>query len=197
VSGNQEADQQNPADPKERRGLFLQLDKTEVAMVAIFEDKRVSPAELISLMASVGWGDESAYDAELVSRSVSTYPLIAHARADDGSLVGYISAVSDDAFSVFLGELVVHPKFQRQGVGSRLLHAVESRYAVPVYVKSFLDQQRFFEHHGYSPPRRPMAVLSKRNGTRGLTWRPRDRFAASFAPPLVAPQWPRPLGPRR
>jgi GNAT superfamily N-acetyltransferase len=115
-------------------------------------------------MASVGWGHEAGYDAVSIRRSIEAYPFVAHARADDGSLIGYVSAFSDGVFSVFLGELVVHPEFQRQGIGSRLLHAVESYYAgVPVYVKPFADQRQFFERNGYSLPRRPMAVLSKGN----------------------------------
>jgi GNAT superfamily N-acetyltransferase len=112
-------------------------------MVTIVEDKRVSPGEYAALMASVGWGDESAYDA---------------------AAVGYVRAFSDTAFSVFIGELVVHPTLQRRGIGARLLRAVESHYAgVPVYVKSFVAQASFFERNGYSLPARSMTLLSKRN----------------------------------
>lgn len=133
-------------------------------MIRIAQDRYVSPTEFADLMAAIGWGDVATYDLTAVQRSISSYPFIATARVDDGSLVGYVSAFSDGAFSVFLGELVVHPAFQRQGVGTQLLQAVESHYAgVPVYVKPFIEQQGFFERNGYSLPSRSMTVLSKRN----------------------------------
>jgi GNAT superfamily N-acetyltransferase len=131
-------------------------------------DKHVTSEEFARLMSAVGWGDEAGYDLARVRRSIEAYPFVAHARAEDRSLVGYVSAFSDEVFSVFLGELVVHPAFQRQGIGSRLLRTVESRYAgVPVYVKPFAEQQPFFERNGYARPRRAMAVLYKRNDRPG------------------------------
>jgi GNAT superfamily N-acetyltransferase len=136
--------------------------------ICVHCDKQVAPEEFVSLMIAAGWGDQTSYDSAQVRRSIESYPFVAHARADDGLLVGYVSAFSDGAFSVLLGELVVHPDFQRQGVGSRLLRAVESHHpGVPVYVKPFVDQQTFFERNGYSLPRRSMAVLFKRNAHSG------------------------------
>ena len=141
-------------------------------MVTIIRDRHVSANEFALLMGAVGWGSSAAYDRSAIERSISSYPFIAHARAESGTLVGYVSAFSDGAFSVFLGELVVHPQFQRQGIGSRLLGTVESHYGgVPVYVKLFVEQQRFFERNGYSQPSRAMTVLSKRNaGNTGRTF---------------------------
>ena len=129
-------------------------------------DKQILPSEFALLMESVGWGVAVDYDNVSVLQSFAHYPFVAHARAEDGSLVGYVSAFSDEMASTFIGELVVHPSFQRQGVGTRLLQAVESRYAgVPIYAQPFLDQQAFFLNNGYSLPRRPMSVVSKRNVT--------------------------------
>ena len=79
--------------------------------------KNISVPEYVSLMAAVGWGAITDYDATSVSRSIDSYPFVAHARTTDGALVGYVSAFSDGAFSTFIGEVLVHPQLQGQGVG--------------------------------------------------------------------------------
>lgn len=139
-----------------------------MAQVEIHCTKNVSIAEFSYLMAAVGWGNTSDYDATSVSRSLDSYPFIAHARSSDGVLVGYVSAFSDGAFSTFIGEVVVHPEYQSVGVGSMLLAAVEAEYrGVPVYAKPFRDQEGFFLRNGYRQAARPMSVLFKANEVGG------------------------------
>lgn len=120
-------------------------------------------------MAAVGWGSD--YPEELVRRSLSAYPLVAHARTPSGMLVGYVSAFSDRAFSTMLGELVVHPVAQGQGIGRELLAVVETEFAgVPVYVKPLGIAKEFFLACGYRAPSVEMQVLFKRNGAEGRQW---------------------------
>lgn len=139
-----------------------------MANIQIHRTKNISAIEYASLMAAVGWGTITDYDAVSVSRSIDSYPFVAHARTDGGTLVGYVSAFSDGVFSTFIGEVLVHPDFQRQGVGSRLLEAVEARYCgVPVYAKPFRDQELFFLCNGYRAASRPMSVLFKKNEVGG------------------------------
>ena len=139
-----------------------------MANVQIHYTKDVRAAEFAELMAAVGWGSAMDYDATKVSRSIDSYPFVAHARASDGALVGYVSAFSDGAFSTFVGEIVVHPQFQGQGVGSLLLAAVEAQYrGVPVYAKPFRDQKDFFLRNGYREASRPMTVVFKTNEVGG------------------------------
>jgi GNAT superfamily N-acetyltransferase len=114
-------------------------------------------------MASVGWGSD--YSEELVQRSLAAYPFVAHARSENGVLLGYVSAFSDRAFSTLLGELAVHPEAQRKGIGRALLSAVETEFVgVPVYVKPLGEAKRFFSACGYRAPTVEMQVLFKRNG---------------------------------
>jgi ribosomal protein S18 acetylase RimI-like enzyme len=116
-------------------------------------------------MSSVGWGTESAYDDQAIEQSLSAYPFIAHCRDSAGALIGYVSAFSDGAFSTFVGELVVHPEFQRNGIGTELLRLVVERYSgVPIYATPFEDVQEFFLERGFRIPKRTMSVVSQRNG---------------------------------
>ncbi len=126
----------------------------------ISTDRTVTWREFGDLMESVGWG--KGYDEASFLRTCSAYPLIAHARADDGGLLGYVSAFSDGAFTTMLGELVVHPAAQRCGVGRALMRAVEAEFpSVPVYVKALGEAKRFFEACGYRQPAVEMTVLFK------------------------------------
>lgn len=126
----------------------------------ISSDRTVSWQEFAELMASVGWGD--GYDGMTFERSNTAYPLVVHARSDEGLLLGYVSAFSDGAFTTMLGELVVRPAAQGAGIGRALMRAVESAYpGVPVYVKAMGDAKRFFEACGYRRPAREMTVMFK------------------------------------
>jgi len=123
--------------------------------------------EFADLMESVGWG--RGYDEASFQRSYQAYPLVVHARrADDGVLLGYVSAFSDGAFSTMLGELVVRPIVQGCGIGRALLGVVEAEFpGVPVYVKAMGEAKRFFEACGYRRPASEMTVMFK-NPTDGL-----------------------------
>lgn len=133
---------------------------------AIHTDRNISAAEYSALMGAVGWG--SGYSEELVRRSLKAYPFVAYARSPSGLLVGYASAFSDRAFSTMLGELVVHPEVQRQGIGRSLLFAVEVEFpGVPVYVKPLGSAKHFFLACGYRVPAVEMQVLVNRNGAEG------------------------------
>lgn len=126
----------------------------------------MSCLEFGQLMHAVGWGN--GYTDDLVQRSLAAYPFIAHARLNNGDLIGYVSAFSDCAFSTMLGELVVHPHWQRHGVGRALLKAVEQRYSrVPVYVKAMCAATEFFSSCGYRRSSEPMQVMFNDNGAEG------------------------------
>lgn len=130
----------------------------------IFTNKDIAPAELANLMVSVGWGDETDYDSEAVRRSIAAYSHVAHCRDANGTLVAYISAFSDGAFSVFVGELIVRPEFQGMGIGSALLaHIVKQCPGIPMYATPFDDTREFFLERGFQIPKRAMSVVSMRN----------------------------------
>lgn len=117
-------------------------------------------SDLAELFTAVGWGEGGI---ENVARSLRAYPCIVHARHQQGQLVGYISAFSDGVFSTMLGELVVHPEHRHQGIASRLLKAVETRYpGVPIYVKALGEAKNFFTSQGYRVPGKEMTVLYKK-----------------------------------
>jgi GNAT superfamily N-acetyltransferase len=130
----------------------------------IVAGKDIRAGEFALLMEAAGYGRAGHYAADVIERSLTAYPFVAHARDAAGNLVGYVSAFSDGAFSTFIGELVVHPRAQRRGIGTALLETVEHRFAgVPVFIHPFVDVQPFYLARGYRTPARPMTALSKRH----------------------------------
>jgi len=132
----------------------------------LFINKEIEPKEFSELMASVGWGLEEDYDYLQIKKSIASYPFVAHIRNEENELVGYISAFSDGAFSTFIGELIVKPQYQRQNLGKELINSVEEKFkGIPIYAKAFESEKGFFIQQGYTEPKRPMMVVSKKNQT--------------------------------
>ena len=124
------------------------------------ESKSVLPEELGALFVEIGWGQHSA---EQLERSINAYPFVAHARTGTGALVGYATAFSDGVLSTMLGELVVHPEHQRQGIAAELLARVEAKFPnAPVYIKALGEAKHFFVARGYKVPRTELTTMFKK-----------------------------------
>lgn len=53
--------------------------------------------------------------------------IILKAADENGNIIGSVRAFSENG-SVYIGKLIVHPKQQRQGIGTALLSAIEAFY---------------------------------------------------------------------
>ena len=84
-------------------------------------------AEILGLYASVGW---TAYTDDPASlRNGFANSLLTLAAYEEAALAGLIRVVGDGHTIVFVQDILVHPQFQRRGIGSALLQAVLNRYA--------------------------------------------------------------------
>ena len=83
--------------------------------------------EILPLYESVGWSFyckhpdvlEKAYAASLCTLGAYV----------DGKLVGIIRAVGDGLTILFIQDLLVHPDYHRQGIGTALMKALLERYS--------------------------------------------------------------------
>lgn len=67
---------------------------------------------------------------------------------DQGEFCGYLRAIQDDAFALYISELYVVPQKRSRGIGSSLLAQVgRDFHGVRVYVLS--DEDAFYEKAGY------------------------------------------------
>jgi GNAT superfamily N-acetyltransferase len=82
--------------------------------------------EVLALYAAVGW---TVYtdDPDMLAHALNGSSYVASARAGS-ELVALARAVSDDASVCFIQDVLVHPDWQRQGLGRRLVEYVLRRY---------------------------------------------------------------------
>ncbi|GAA3369292.1 GNAT family N-acetyltransferase [Streptomyces sannanensis] len=91
-------------------------------------------------------------------------------------VVASVRGSVDEAGTVRLGKLIVHPRMQRHGLGGRLLNAIEEHYATRFAAKRFQlftghrseGNLRLYRSHGYaqvgteqSGPRLTIVTLEK------------------------------------
>jgi GNAT superfamily N-acetyltransferase len=125
----------------------------------LVELQRPDASELASLLDCVGWGSNSV---EAIARSIAAYPCTICAKTEEGALVGYLSAFSDEVISTILGELVVHPAYRRRGVASAMLAVLEQRYPdAPIYIKALGESKLFYAARGFKQPKAELTVMFK------------------------------------
>jgi ribosomal protein S18 acetylase RimI-like enzyme len=116
--------------------------------IAIRVNERPSEIELSDLCESVGWSrlgpDYAALDG---------YALTTSAWTDNGRLIGWTSIVSDNVRHAFLLDVMVHPDFQRRGIGRAVvLKAIEemrSRGVTAFHVDCHPERAGFYERCGF------------------------------------------------
>lgn len=106
------------------------------------------PQELIALYDSSGWGKASDYTPEWVSRSIENTTVIVQSRAN-GRLVEILRAFSDGVSTNHLSEILVHPAFRGQGIGTALMQAfLAGQPPTSLWVVGFEENIGFFERFG-------------------------------------------------
>ena len=89
--------------------------------------KDYKEAEILRLYTEVGW---TAYTEDMTAlRQGYEHSLLVLAAYENDELLGIIRVVGDGFTIVFVQDILVLPKKQRQGVGTALLQAVLDRYS--------------------------------------------------------------------
>ena len=124
----------------------------------IREYTQYNQSEILSLYDSVGW---CAYTAasEVLERAISI-SLVTFAAYSDNKLIGLIRVVGDGETIVFIQDLLVHPEYQRKGVGHALLKTILSRYEHVRQIQLTADNDPALAAFYQSLGLRPLADLS-------------------------------------
>lgn len=82
--------------------------------------------QILNLYESVGW---IAYtkDPDSLQRAFANSLLTLAVYAED-QLIGIVRTVGDGESIIFIQDLLVHPEYQRKGIGSALIREVLNRY---------------------------------------------------------------------
>lgn len=114
-----------------------------------FINQPISKKAIADLREAVGW---NRMEKEYSSPGFHSYDYIA--AYDEGLLIGYIGCVSNGVTDAYIQDLMVHPNFQRQGIGTELMNRMiavlkEQRiFMISVIFEEKL--QPFYDRFGFS-----------------------------------------------
>lgn len=90
--------------------------------IKLVEKPEIQAEELALLRKSVGWDGQTEQVKQTIGRS---YFWAGGFAAEE--LVAYIEVISDGIDDAYIRNLIVHPKYQRRGLGLRLLGLATGR----------------------------------------------------------------------
>jgi len=80
---------------------------------------------------------------------------------DGNRLVGCARAITDGEYHAVIYDVAVHPEYQRQGLGKRVMRSLINRLPIwRVMLVADSDVQPFYEHFGFAPYPDVMAQLN-------------------------------------
>lgn len=95
--------------------------------IEIRTSDRIERNEVLALYTANEWSSADKPDQLLAALSNSHF--LVTAREQDGALVGLANAISDGHLVVYYPHLLVHPHRQKQGIGRKMMEAMQARYA--------------------------------------------------------------------
>jgi GNAT superfamily N-acetyltransferase len=126
----------------------LQHSRRQVAPPSISLRDKISEPEVITIYKGNGWSSAEKPE-QLLSALRNSHTLVT-ARIE-GRLVGLGNAISDGHLVVYFPHLLVHPDFQRRGIGRGLMGALLERYRGfhQLMLTSDGDASSFYEAMGF------------------------------------------------
>ena len=107
------------------------------------DDKEINASFFISFVNQIWEGD---YDMERTQNALSkTINITAY---DGNVLVGCLRMLTDGYFFGTITELLVHPEYQKQGIGSRLLQLAKDNTPTMLYFGAQPGLETFYEKNG-------------------------------------------------
>lgn len=112
-------------------------------------DATASPADIADLRQAVGW---NRMERDLSDpRLTTTLQLCAF---DENHLIGYAQVISNQVTDAYIQDVMVHPDYQRQGIGTQLMEKLLSRLEEDgIYMVSVIYGEEvlrpFYERFGF------------------------------------------------
>lgn len=89
-------------------------------------DDQIQEAEVINIYRLNQWS--SADKPDLLLNALTNSHSLVTARIE-GELVGIANAISDGYLVVYYPHMLVHPAYQRQGIGRKMMQVMQERYS--------------------------------------------------------------------
>lgn len=107
---------------------------------------------ILSLYAAHGWTHANHPERLRTAIECSSFAVVA---TQDERVVGFARAMSDEAFAVYIADILVSPDMQRQGIGRRLAEAILDHYPLETFHHQVLIAEKgaegFYRRLGLAP----------------------------------------------
>jgi ribosomal protein S18 acetylase RimI-like enzyme len=139
--------------------------------IILSRDQNVNLYELEELCDTVGWVRRPLKKVKMaISKSFLTISL-SYNKNEEKKLIAFARATSDSTFNATIWDVVVHPEFQRKGLGKILINEVvkELRYSDINTITLFADPQvlTFYKSLGF---------VADPDGIKGMFWYPNASY---------------------
>lgn len=121
------------------------------------DDQELSASVFLTFVNQIWKGD---YDVGRTQSALSrTMNITAY---ENGRLVGCLRILSDGYYFGTITELLVLPEYQKQGIGSRLLHMAKDHTPTILYFGSQPEAEGFYEKNGCQKSLQSYTIEKKR-----------------------------------
>lgn len=127
-----------------------QLLSNAIASLSISNDAP-SVTEFIQLRLSVGWGESN-----IISTKSSLENSLFHITIrDSGKLLAMGRVIGDGGLNFYIQDVVVHPKAQGQGLGDKIMKAIEvylndaAQPGSTIGLFAATAKEKFYQRYGY------------------------------------------------
>lgn len=125
---------------------------TENENIVIEDYQGYCEAQILPLYKAVGWTNYTNNPKML--RAAYLNSLKTMVARDGNTITGLIRAVGDGHSIVYIQDIIVHPDFQRRGIGTRLIQEMLKHFAEVYQIVLSTDNQKqtveFYESVGFT-----------------------------------------------
>lgn len=104
-----------------------------------------------ALLGLSGWGTEEHYTDAILESMIKecSYFVVAQ---DTNTLVGYARAFTDHVMVTWIAEILVHPEYRRQGIGTRIMNELlRVTGHTSIYAEALTGNEGFFASFDIKP----------------------------------------------
>jgi GNAT superfamily N-acetyltransferase len=101
-------------------------EKMNAMNLRVTLDDTIAEEEVVDLYRQNKWSSAEK-PSQLLAALRHSHSLVT--ARDDAKLVGLGNAISDGFLVVYYPHMLVHPEYQRKGIGRKMMKALQSRYA--------------------------------------------------------------------
>lgn len=139
--------------------------------IILDKDKDIDLKELEELCDTVGWVRRPLKKVQMAIKHSFLTISLSYYENNNATLIGFARATSDNTFNATIWDVVVHPKFQRNGLGKILISEIvkELRSSDINTITLFADPHvlNFYKNLGF---------ISDPDGIKGMFWYPNSSY---------------------